>query len=73
LLILSVINGIDLMKGRTTIMVAHRLSTVRDATRIYVFNKGSIVEQGSHDELVVKADGIYAAMWNAQSQKVYIT
>jgi hypothetical protein len=47
---------VDLMKGRTTIMVAHRLSTVGDATCIYVFNKGGIVEQGSHDELVVKVD-----------------
>ena len=47
-----------LMRGRTTLVIAHRLSTVRDADRIIVFDKGRIVEVGSHDELMGK-HGIY--------------
>ncbi len=46
-------------KGRTVLIVAHRLSTVRDCDRILVMDKGQIVEDGTHDELV-KRDGIYA-------------
>lgn len=42
----------NLMEGRTTIVVAHRLSTVRDADRIVVLNKGVIVEEGTHDQLM---------------------
>ena len=55
----------SLMVGRTTIVVAHRLSTVRGADRIVVFNQGRIVEIGSHDELVA-AGGRYAALLTAQ-------
>lgn len=47
-----------LMKGRTTVVVAHRLSTVRDANRIVVIDKAGVVEQGSHDELLAKG-GVY--------------
>ncbi len=54
-----------LMAGRTTILIAHRLSTVRGADRIYVIEKGQVVETGDHDSLV-KARGLYARL--AQSQ-----
>lgn len=51
--------------GRTTIMIAHRLASVQHVDRIFVFECGSIVEQGKHDELVALG-GIYAAMVTAQ-------
>lgn len=46
------------MKGRTVIVIAHRLSTVRNASKVIVIEKGSLVEQGTHDELIA-ANGIY--------------
>jgi len=52
--------------GRTTIVIAHRLSTVRNADRIFVLDKGELSEQGRHEELVA-ADGIYAALWRVQT------
>ena len=52
----------ELMDGRTTIIIAHRLSTVRDVDRILVFDNGSIVEQGTHKELLENPDGIYRAL-----------
>lgn len=55
-----------LMKGRTTLMVAHRLSTVIEADRIYVLHQGKIVESGNHQALLRKK-GIYANLWQAQS------
>jgi ATP-binding cassette subfamily B protein len=53
------------LKGRTSIVIAHRLSTVRDADQILVLEKGSIVERGKHDELVAKG-GLYADLYNRQ-------
>jgi ATP-binding cassette subfamily B protein len=55
-----------LMQGRTTIVIAHRLSTLSEMDRILVFDKGHIIEDGSHAELL-KQNGHYAYMWNMQS------
>ena len=52
-------------KGRTTIIIAHRLSTVRKADRILVIDGGSIVEEGSHEELV-KLGGLYQTLTGEQ-------
>ncbi|MFX0547430.1 ABC transporter ATP-binding protein [Roseovarius sp. S1116L3] len=54
-----------LAKGKTTIIVAHRLSSVATADKIYVLDSGSVVEQGSHAELIAQS-GLYAAMYDAQ-------
>jgi ABC-type multidrug transport system fused ATPase/permease subunit len=53
------------MEGRTTFVIAHRLATIRNADRIFVFDSGEIVEQGSFDELVAK-NGRFAALARAQ-------
>jgi len=53
------------LKGRTSIVIAHRLSTVRDADQILVLEKGSIVERGTHDELVTQG-GLYSELYNRQ-------
>jgi ATP-binding cassette subfamily B protein len=56
-----------LVKGRTTIAIAHRLSTLRNADRILAFDRGRLVEQGTHAELLA-ADGIYARLVKIQTQ-----
>ena len=55
----------ELCKGRTTLVVAHRLSTIKNADEIVVIAKGTIKEQGTHDELV-KKDGIYSKLYSLQ-------
>lgn len=55
-----------LMEGRATLMIAHRLSTVRNATRIYVIDSGRVIEQGSHAALVAQG-GLYARLAQQQS------
>lgn len=55
-----------LMAGRTTLMIAHRLSTVADADLIYVLESGRVVEQGSHGELITR-QGVYAKLWSMQT------
>nr|MDQ2907702.1 ABC transporter ATP-binding protein/permease [Chloroflexota bacterium] len=55
----------ELMKGRTSFVIAHRLSTIRDADLILVMNHGSIIEQGTHEELLAK-NGFYADLYNSQ-------
>jgi ATP-binding cassette subfamily B protein len=54
-------------KGRTTLMVAHRLSTVAGADEIIVLSEGKIVERGTHRELL-DAGGLYADLWSRQSR-----
>ncbi|HEY8595513.1 MAG TPA: ABC transporter transmembrane domain-containing protein [Devosiaceae bacterium] len=54
-----------LMAGRTTLVIAHRLATIRDADRILVFDEGRVIDQGTHDELVAK-DGRYAELAKLQ-------
>jgi ATP-binding cassette subfamily B protein len=61
--ILSRLRGV--MRQRTSIIVAHRISTVRDADQIFVLKDGRIVERGRHDQLVAR-DGVYAAMHRKQ-------
>jgi ATP-binding cassette subfamily B protein len=55
-----------LMKGRTAIVIAHRLSTVRSLDRILVFDRGEIVEQGTHASLAKRAGGIYRGLFERQ-------
>ena len=58
-----------LMQGRTSFVVAHRLSTIRDASLILVMRDGHIIEQGRHDELLEKG-GFYSKLYNSQFQSV---
>jgi ATP-binding cassette subfamily B protein len=53
-------------RGRTTIVIAHRLSTVRHADRIVVLDHGKVVEDGHHDSLVMEG-GVYAKLWSVQT------
>ena len=57
----------ELMRGRTVIMIAHRLSTVTSADKIVVLNEGRLVEEGLHEELKA-AGGLYAQMWEEYVQ-----
>jgi ATP-binding cassette subfamily B multidrug efflux pump len=55
-----------MMEGKTVIAIAHRLSTIAQMDRILVMDKGRVVEQGSHAELLAEG-GIYAGLWARQS------
>jgi len=59
-----------LMLGRTSIIIAHRLATIRDVDKIYVLEEGKIVESGSHDELVQKKGGAYSSLARLQFSEV---
>jgi ATP-binding cassette subfamily B protein len=65
-----ILDALDrLMAGRTSLLVAHRLSTVRSAGHILVLNHGRLVEQGSHDALV-RQRGLYRQLWDVQSGRI---
>ena len=53
-------------KDKTTIIIAHRLSTVMKADRIIVMDNGQVVEEGTHKDLIVKEDGLYKKLWDMQ-------
>jgi ATP-binding cassette subfamily B protein len=53
------------MQNKTTIIIAHRLSTLLRMDRILVFDQGKIIEDGTHKELLL-SDGLYKTLWNAQ-------
>ena len=54
-----------LMQGRTTFVVAHRLSTIKEADRILVMKDGNVIEQGNHDTLLAQ-NGFYAELYRSQ-------
>ncbi|MCR4311030.1 MAG: ABC transporter ATP-binding protein/permease, partial [Candidatus Taylorbacteria bacterium] len=56
-----------LMKDKTVIVIAHRLSTIRKMDRIIVLEKGRVIEEGSHDELLKNGSSLYTKLWNLQA------
>ena len=59
----------DISKDRTTIVIAHRLSTVRNADNIIVIGDGNIIESGNHD-ILISLRGVYEHLWNIQTGKI---
>ena len=58
-----------IVRGRTVIIIAHRLAAVRPCTRIVGMLRGEIVEVGGHDELLEREGGLYARLWALQSDQ----
>ncbi|MDP5140388.1 MAG: ATP-binding cassette domain-containing protein, partial [Spirosomaceae bacterium] len=59
----------ELMKNRTTIIIAHRLATIRNVDKIYVLKDGEIIESGSHEELILNTEGNYANLVKLQFER----
>ncbi len=57
-----------IVRGRTVIVIAHRLAAVRDCDRIVGMQKGEIVETGAHEQLLARPGGLYARLWALQSE-----
>lgn len=57
---------VELLRGRTTLIIAHRLSTVRRADRVAVMDHGRLVQTGTHAELIADAEGLYSRLWQGQ-------
>jgi ABC-type multidrug transport system fused ATPase/permease subunit len=53
-----------LMENRTSFIIAHRLSTIKNADKILVMDKGMIIEEGTHNELISREDGYYKSLYN---------
>jgi ABC-type multidrug transport system fused ATPase/permease subunit len=66
----SVQEALDrLGRERTVLVIAHRLGTIRHADNIVVLQDGRVAEQGTHDDLLARPDGLYAELWNMQLHK----
>jgi subfamily B ATP-binding cassette protein HlyB/CyaB len=65
------VNMRSITKGRTVIIIAHRLAAVRHCDRIIAISEGRIVEDGTHQELVARPDGLYAKLWGMQSDDAW--
>jgi ATP-binding cassette, subfamily B, bacterial HlyB/CyaB len=58
----------NIVRGRTVIIIAHRLAAVRHCDRILAIENGEIVEEGTHDQLLAKAGSVYGRLWRLQAQ-----
>ena len=60
------IDDLQKNKAQTIIVIAHRLTTIRNADKIFVIDQGKIVQQGKHDDLVQDSQGLYYTLWEKQ-------